>query len=91
MGSDIISWSNIDPDLQCHTITWGHNELIHCGLVMPYGDIKIWINVSSGNGFVSNGTKPLPEPVFSNHQLVLDSNFTENAQDIYPWHEVQND
>ena len=25
------------------------NELIHCGLVMPYDD-KIWVNIGSGNG-----------------------------------------
>ena len=32
----------------------------HCGLVIPYGELvtQIWVNIGSGNGLVSDGTKP---------------------------------
>ena len=29
---------------------------------------EIWVNIGSGNGLLSNGTKPLPEPVLTCHQ-----------------------
>ena len=29
---------------------------------------KIWVNIGSGNGFVSGGTKPLPEPLLTYHR-----------------------
>ena len=38
--------------------------LTHWGLVMPY----IWVNIGSGNGLLPGGTKPLPEPMLTNHQ-----------------------
>ena len=39
----------------------------HCGLVTPYGDI-ILVNNGSGNGLLPDGTKPLPEPMFTYHE-----------------------
>ena len=29
---------------------------------------QIWINIGSGNGLVPDGTKPLPEPMLTDHQ-----------------------
>ena len=43
--------------------------LIHCGLVTPYDDKDLgqhWL--SSGNGLLPGGTKPLPEPMLTYHQ-----------------------
>ena len=28
----------------------------------------IWVNIDSGNGLLPNGTKPLPEPMLTDHQ-----------------------
>ena len=42
--------------------------LTQCELVMPYGNIKLQVNIGSGNGLVPHGTKPLPEPMLINHQ-----------------------
>ena len=28
---------------------------------------KIWVNIGSGNGLLPDGTKPLPEPMLTNH------------------------
>ena len=33
---------------------------------MPYG-AKILVNIGSGNGLLPDGTKPLPEPMFTIH------------------------
>ena len=30
---------------------------------------EIWINIGSGNGLLPDGTKPLPEPMLTDHQL----------------------
>ena len=27
-----------------------------------------WVNIASGNGLVTDGTKPLPEPMLTDHQ-----------------------
>ena len=38
-------------------------SLTHCGLITPYGDIDLgqhWLRL--------DGTKPLPEPILTNHQ-----------------------
>ena len=44
--------------------------LTHCSLVMPYG--KIYMdNIGSANGLLPNGTKPLPEPMLTNHEWGL--------------------
>ena len=32
---------------------------------------QIWVNIGSGNGLVPDGTKPLPEPMLTNHQHCL--------------------
>ena len=29
---------------------------------------KIWINIGSGDGLLRDGTKPLPEPLLTDHQ-----------------------
>ena len=45
----------------------GTNELTHCGLVTPYGDINLgphWLS----NGLLPDGSKPLPEPILTFHQ-----------------------
>ena len=37
------------------------NHSTHWPLVTPYGNKeKIWVNFGSGNGFLPEGTKPLP-------------------------------
>ena len=41
--------------------------LTHCGLVMPYDDIAL-VNISSANGLLPEGSKPLPEPMSAYHQ-----------------------
>ena len=45
----------------------------HCGLVTPYGDTvtQIWDNIVSGNGFLPEGTEPIPEPTLTYYQLSL--------------------
>ena len=40
----------------------------HCDLVTSYGDIDPWVNISLGNGLLPDGTKPLPEPMLTEHQ-----------------------
>ena len=40
-------------------------SLTHGGLLMQYG------NSGLGNGLMPDGTKPLPEPVLTNHQYGL--------------------
>ena len=29
---------------------------------------EIWVNIASGNGLLPDGTKPLPEPMLTDHQ-----------------------
>ena len=44
---------------------------------------EIWVNNGSGNGLLSDGNKPLPEPMLTNHQLgSVAPNFPGSAQDI---------
>ena len=49
---------------------------------------EILVNTGS-----TDGTKPLPEPMLTNPQWgrghSSEGNFTLNAQDIYPWHELK--
>ena len=33
---------------------------------------EIWVNIGSGNGLVPDGTKPLPEPMLTDHQKSTD-------------------
>ena len=42
-------------------ISQGPISWSHCGLVTPYGDIDR-VNIGSGNGLLTGGTKPLPLP-----------------------------
>ena len=42
-------------------------SLTHSGLVAPYGPTDIRVNIGSGNGLLPDGTKPLPEPVLTDH------------------------
>ena len=43
------------------------SELTHCGLVTPYGNKDLGQH-GSGNGLVPDGSKPLPEPMLTDHQ-----------------------
>ena len=58
---------------------------------------QIWVNISSGNGLLPDGNKPIPEPKFINHQqgpvASTRGNFIENAHDtyIYLCYEFEND
>ena len=38
--------------------------LTHWGVVTP----ENWVNIGSGNGLLPDGTKPLPEPMLTDHQ-----------------------
>ena len=38
----------------------------HCGRVMAYSG---WIHIVSGDGLLPDGTKPLPESMWTYHQL----------------------
>ena len=40
----------------------------HCGVVTPNMATKIRVNIGSGNGMVFHSTKPLPEPMLTQHQ-----------------------
>ena len=68
--------------------------LTHCGLVTPYGNIKLGETLASGNGLLPYNTKPLPEPMLSCHQGVLwhspGSNFTSNGHESNPWYVFRN-
>ena len=47
-----------------------NNILNYYGLVTPYGDTQYaLVNIDSGNGLLPDGTKPLPEPMLTNHKL----------------------
>ena len=56
-------WLGAEPMSQA-TTTETSETLTHCDL---YGD-KAWVNIGSGNGLVPDSTKPLPEPILTNHQ-----------------------
>ena len=57
---------------------------------------QIWVNTGSGNGSFPDGTKPLPESVFTNYQWGIvafnwrEYSVTGNTQDIYSWYEFKN-
>ena len=57
------------------------------------------VNIGSGNDLLPDSTKPLPEPMFINHQWGLAA-FTSLIEaewriyvsvNIYPWFEFEND
>ena len=57
-------------------------------------DTDIWVNIHLGNGLWLDGTKPLPEPMLTNHPWGI-IEFTQgqslgNTQDIYPWYVFEN-
>ena len=49
-------------------------ETIHCLfnwlIVAVYGD-HIWVNIGSSNGLLSDGIKPLPEPILTSQCVLL--------------------
>ena len=49
---------SLQQKLQGHILT-------HWGLVMPF---EIRVNIGLGNGLLPDGTKPLPEPMLTDHQ-----------------------
>ena len=62
-----INWSSVEQDIWCH-----RTFQTHCGLVMPYWTY-IWNNIGSGNGQLSDGTKPFPKLLFIHHQQAYES------------------
>ena len=44
-----------------------HSWLTNCGIVTPYSDID-QVNIGSGNGWVPDGTEPLPKPMVTYRQ-----------------------
>ena len=52
------------------------------------------VHIDSGNGLVTDGTKPLPEPMLTYPYGFFwrssKADFSENAQDIRPWYESEN-
>ena len=61
----------------------------HCAQVLSYGNIEITsMFAESGYGFLSDSTKPLPEPLLTNTKGVLqhspESNFTRNTHELNP-------
>ena len=41
-------------------------SLTHCGLGMPYSDVKL-VKFGSGNGLLPDSTTPLPEQILTSH------------------------
>ena len=83
---NIHSWIALlksQPHLQ------GANELTHKSthdLTLTW----ILVHIGSGNGLLPDGTKPLPEPMLTNHQWTLvaliNDEYHINAQDFYLWY-----
>ena len=53
------------------------------------------VDIYSGNGLLPDGTKPLPEPMLTNHQLSLVistwGHFQRKFSWYYPWYEFEKD
>ena len=66
--SSFLQWYTEDaPQLTHEGEVWSiFCELTHYGLVMPY-DLDL-VNISSGNGFLPDSTKPLPQPMLTYNQ-----------------------
>ena len=51
------------------------------------------VNIGSGNGLLPDSTKPLPEPLLTNHQwgsvAFPETNFTECTQDMNSQNEFE--
>ena len=44
-------------------------QLTHCDLILPHSNRRYtWVNTDSSNGMLPSGTKPLPEPILTEHQ-----------------------
>ena len=41
------------------------NQLSDASVIATY----VWVNIGSGNGLLPEGTKPLPKPMLTYHQL----------------------
>ena len=53
--------------LQNH-VSYSVQGLTHSGLVTPYGDIDLdWVDVGLGDGLLLDGTKPIPELIWTYH------------------------
>ena len=50
----------------------------------PYGVIKLFVNIGSGNGLLPDCTRSLPK------QMLTEGNWTGNRPDEYPWYELEN-
>ena len=76
----LITWADV-ADSRCVDTYWlcilGYHwlefpsNLTHWGLVTTYGigDLAL-VNIGSGNDLVPDGTKPLPEPMLTDHQWI---------------------
>ena len=80
-------WSSLCLQISWNIIAQG-NRQAHSDYKFRYRHMatEIWVNIGSCIGLLPNGTKPLPEPMLTYHQIVLcyshKSNFKEIAQDI---------
>ena len=62
LNNEAIGWVHYDSRIHQFLGLFYASSLIHCGLVMSYGDI------GSGNCLLPDGTKPSPEPRLTYHQ-----------------------
>ena len=53
-------------DLPTYWMLWRNKFLHH--IKWHHMATEIWVNIGSGNGLLPDGTKPLPEPMLTNHQ-----------------------
>ena len=44
---------------------------------------QIWINFGSGNGLLPDGTKPLPEPLLTYHQVFCGIHMREFSPEMF--------
>ena len=65
-----LQWKYLYSDDCSQGFMWQHvninnmSTLTHWGLMAT----EIWVNIGSGNGLLPDGTKPLPEPMLTDHQ-----------------------
>ena len=48
---------------------WAHGDNFFLMGKWHHMVTKIWVNIGSGNGLLPDGTKPLPEPMLTDHHL----------------------
>ena len=67
--------SKVDQGLWCHMVLQDSevSMFLKCliWLIVAYWRhmvTEIWVNIGSGNGLLPDGTKPLPEPILTDHQ-----------------------